>query len=365
MKTIKHKKSTLVLLISVIMMFSGVAIYADDFVVDPFRITSEDGSKVFIYTPNPHFNRRRDSRLPATGLYYNTDPLELIYLLDDIGWAFENDFFFSPDFRHLAFFRELSFDIALEFYEDGILIKRYMIDDLVKNMNEVWFSTSSAHWAKRASRNFDTTNNILTVTTVDNLTHVFDIKTGETINGTVGDTPSSWAQESVERASDLGLLPDSFRYGFEKNTTRAEFAAIAIALYEHFREPVTGRITFTDTNDSNVERVAYLGIATGVGNNRFDPNSPLTREQAAVMLANLAEALGHPLVPLPTSPPGQSLLLTDHSYISSWAVLDVEQVYAAGIMGSVDNGISVFAPQQPYTREQSIVTIMRLFDMVK
>ena len=47
-------------------------------------------------------------------------------------------------------------------------------------------------------------------------------------------------------------------------------------IYEHFREPITGRHTFigtADTADPNVEKAAYLGIVSGIGNNRFDPDS--------------------------------------------------------------------------------------------
>jgi hypothetical protein len=39
------------------------------------------------------------------------------------------------------------------------------------------------------------------------------------------------------------------------------------------------------------------------------------------------------------------------------------QMQATGIMGGVGN--NTFAPKDPYTREQSIITIMRLYDVVK
>ena len=167
--------------------------------------------------------------------------------------------------------------------------------------------------------------------------------------------PSSWAGESVERAGELGLLPDVFCSGYRRSTTRAEFAAIAIALYEYFREPITGRATFIDTTDTNVEKAAYLGIVTGIGNNRFDPYSPLTREQAAVMIARLAYAIGQPL---PLADP----TFADNAAISSWAVDAVGQVQAAGIMGGV--GDNSFAPGGDYTTEQSIITMLRLFEIL-
>jgi len=180
-KSLSKRGFATVVLLAIITMFGGITAYADDFVIDPFRIVSEDGSRVFIYTPNPYFRWERDSILPETGVYYATEPLELIYLLEGTGWAFERDFVFSQDFRHLAFFVGMSFDIALEFYEDGVLIKRCMIDDLVENMDEVSVTTSRAWWEEWSGRSFDSANNTLTVTTVDNLTYVFDITTGDIV----------------------------------------------------------------------------------------------------------------------------------------------------------------------------------------
>ena len=169
------------------------------------------------------------------------------------------------------------------------------------------------------------------------------------------ETPSSWAVEHVQRANALGLVPAHLNSSFSQATTRAEFTALAVALYESVMGEITGRVTFADTNDVNVEKMAYLGVVSGVGNNRFDPNARLTREQAAVMISRLADSMGHPL-------PRQAATFADNAAVSSWAVDGVGHVQAAGIMSGVGN--NRFAPQDPYTREQSIITMLRLFDIV-
>jgi len=179
------------------------------------------------------------------------------------------------------------------------------------------------------------------------------------------EVPSSWAQEAVERAGELGILPDTFRAGFGRSTTRAEFASIAVALYEHFGGSVTGRATFADTTDVSVEKAAYLGIVSGVGNNRFDPSSPLTREQAAVMLVRLFFAIHANLgtdLPVMLELPYLPEAFTDYEQVASWAFDSVASVSVLGIMGGVGN--NRFDPGGSYTIEQSIVTILRLFDMV-
>jgi len=168
-------------------------------------------------------------------------------------------------------------------------------------------------------------------------------------------SPSDWAADAVEEAIELGIVPSTLRSNYQRPTTRAEFAAIAVALYENQRGTITGRENFTDTNSISVSKAAYIGIVQGVGNNRFNPYGELTREMAAVLVARLAYVLGNPL---PESAP----TFTDNNRISGWAVDEVGQVQATGIMGGIGN--NQFDPGGSYTREQSIVTMMRLYDLI-
>jgi len=171
------------------------------------------------------------------------------------------------------------------------------------------------------------------------------------------ETPSSWAVEPVNAAIAAGLVPQSLQSQYTQAATRAEFTALAVALYETVTgREIAGRMHFNDTNDINVQKMGYLGIVAGVGDGNFAPNSTLTREQAAVMLARLADVIGQPL---PSSAP----TFADNAQISSWAVDGVGQMQASGIMGGVGN--NQFSPSGSYTREQSIVTMMRLFDILK
>jgi len=163
--------------------------------------------------------------------------------------------------------------------------------------------------------------------------------------------PSSWALGQVNEAIAARIVPLSLQSRYTQTITRAEFSALGVALYENLKGEITERITFVDTNDVNVEKMAAVGVVSGVGNNSFAPNDTLTREQAAVMLSNLARVLDHPLTP---SPPD----FTDNTLISPWAYEFVGKVQRARIMSGVGDG--KFDPWGAYTREQSIVTILRL-----
>ena len=144
---------------------------------------------------------------------------------------------------------------------------------------------------------------------------------------------------------------------YRSNATRAEFCAFATALYESITgTPITERKSFVDTTDINVEKMGALGVVTGVGEDRFNPHGLLTREQAATMLSRLSAALGAPL-------PESASAFTDNSEISAWARTQVGQVQAAGIMQGVGN--NTFDPDGSYTREQSIATILRLYNALQ
>jgi hypothetical protein len=168
--------------------------------------------------------------------------------------------------------------------------------------------------------------------------------------------PSSWAAASVNAAIAGGLVPSVLQSKYTQPTTRVEYCALAVALYEKHSGEITERAKFSDTIDVNVEKMAALGVVNGVGDNKFDPDAKLTREQAAVMLSRLADALGKPLA-------AKDATFADNAKISSWAIEGVGQVQAAGIMSGV--GDNTFAPKEPYTREQSIITMLRLWDAVK
>jgi len=173
---------------------------------------------------------------------------------------------------------------------------------------------------------------------------------------TTVDQPSSWAAWWVNTAIEEGLVPKNLQSQYTQAATRAEFAALAVTLYETVTgREITERATFNDTTDINVQKMGGLGVVTGVGGGNFNPNGTITREQAAVMIARLAVAIGQPL---PESVP----TFADNAQISSWAVDGVGQVQASGIMGGVGN--NRFSPQGNYTREQSIITMVRMFEIL-
>jgi len=71
-------------------------------------------------------------------------------------------------------------------------------------------------------------------------------------------TASSWARDYISLAVYMGLVPEELQNNYTAQTTRAEFAALAVALYERELGEIRGRVNFTDTDDINVRKMASL-----------------------------------------------------------------------------------------------------------
>lgn len=165
----------------------------------------------------------------------------------------------------------------------------------------------------------------------------------------------SVSKSPVELANELYLIPDELNKDFGKVITRAEFSQLAVMLYEKLNGPIIPTITFTDTNNINVRKAATIGIVSGVGNGRFNPHGELTREQASKIVDLLANTLG-------LIPKNGALTYADNNKISEWAKPFVASVGANKLMTGEPNNL--FNPKGNYTRTQSIITLMRIYDAV-
>lgn len=165
-------------------------------------------------------------------------------------------------------------------------------------------------------------------------------------------TPSTWAQDAVKEAMEMKIVNKPLQKKYNQPITRLEFCELAANYYEKATgSVVTTLASFDDTDSLAVRKMGGIGIINGVGDNKFAPNDLLTREQAAIILMRMTEKLGRSLT-------AYTPTFDDNNEISSWAFAQVGQAQATGVMGGVGN--NRFDPQGYYTREQSIVTIMRL-----
>jgi len=218
-----------------------------------------------------------------------------------------------------------------------------------------------------------------------------DIDAVAGLNAKVPPQGSSWASAELEKADALGLIPDSLKSAdLTKPITRAEFAAIAVKVYESLTgektTPSAGG-TFTDTKDTEVLKAHNTGLmmgissAPGVPATKFEPNTILNRETAATALTRVLKRAYIPGWSFETD--GNFKLnytkpaaFADDAHISGWAKDSVYFMAANGIIKGKDAGKNLFAPKEVATagqavgfanatREEAIIIGLRLVENLK
>ncbi len=175
-----------------------------------------------------------------------------------------------------------------------------------------------------------------------------------------GATASEWAVSELEKAEEMGLIPEILDGAdLTADITRAEFAAVAVKVYEALSGTAALPNTvnpFTDTSDIEVLKAYNLGITTGVSEDKFAPNTLLNREQAATMLTRTfkrATMNGWTIqndaqFALTYDKPSA---FADDKDISDWAKDSVYFMAANNIINGVGN--NKFAPKNVTTEEQA------------
>lgn len=166
--------------------------------------------------------------------------------------------------------------------------------------------------------------------------------------------PSAWYIDYVQFVYDNGLMTGTSKTTFAPEVTLSR-AMVAQVLYNYDKRVdspyrATNGKTFKDVskNDWFYEAIQWAsanGIASGVGNGYFEPNSPVTREQVAQFLYNYN---GRPSV-------SGNLPFSDADKVSGWAKNAMLWAYQNKIINgttSPDGGL-LLDPQGGATRAQA------------
>lgn len=152
---------------------------------------------------------------------------------------------------------------------------------------------------------------------------------------------AQWAQSSVLRMEQLGLIPASVKDKSMAGTiTRADLCRIAMRSYklltwltdEDLGEPED---VFTDTDDIDVLNACALGIVGGRGNGIFDPDSPITRQDFFTVCANFLRAVDYWYVDDITHDLSR---FPDADNLAGYAVQPTQVLVNLGIVNGDDTG---------------------------
>lgn len=181
------------------------------------------------------------------------------------------------------------------------------------------------------------------------------------------DAPAPWALQEVNAAIEKGLVPTELQSDYQKPITRKEFSKLVVTMIEKKSGKAIGNFVtdkglaipaqspFTDVNDPYVSAAFSLSIVNGIGNDLFDPNKTINRQEAAKMLTATATALGY-------QTDAEAPRFDDEGQIDSWAKPYIGYMVQIGVMKGSDNR---FDPKGTYVRQMAFITMNRIFENLK
>ena len=171
---------------------------------------------------------------------------------------------------------------------------------------------------------------------------------------------NAWYVGAVEYAVQNGLMNGvgGDQFNPEGSMTRAMLVTV---LWRFEGEPEAGKNTFSDVPNGQwyTDAVAWAaanGVVNGVGNNRFDPEGKITREQMATILYRYAEKKG-----IDTGKRAELGAFPDAKQVSAYAKDPVQWAVAEKIINGSDGKL---LPQGDATRAQVATILMRFIENI-
>lgn len=191
-------------------------------------------------------------------------------------------------------------------------------------------------------------------------------------------TASGWAIEEVKNAHRRGLIPERLATAdLKQGATRLEFVEICVQVYLAMTGETmlpTAVSPFIDCDDLAARYAYQLGITNGTSGSvtnatlKFEPNKPITRQDAATMLARVYKRAVMPGWSIATdgkydfsyTAPAP---FADDSVIAAYAKQNVYYMAANSIIkGEERGGQFYFNPYGNITREQALLIGVRMLD---
>lgn len=178
------------------------------------------------------------------------------------------------------------------------------------------------------------------------------------------DVKDSWAKTDIQFVVENGLFKgvSETKFGAKESMTRG---MIVTVLHRLAGTPqVEANSTFKDVKDDAFynDAVAWanaLNIVTGSGDNKFNPNQSVTREQLAVMLYRFATITGV----VKEDKIASNQVFKDEAKVSDWAKEAMNWAVSVGILaGNADNTLN---PNGTATRAEVAAMINRFCSITK
>ena len=174
--------------------------------------------------------------------------------------------------------------------------------------------------------------------------------------------PDWWSHKGLDYCLKNGIMNGmgGGRVNPTGTTTRAQLVTMLYRMTDVDTDYSLYYVPFYDVEPgayyyAAVAWAADQHIVDGVGGNRFDPDSPITREQIATIFLRYTNVYGGGAA-------GSASLSSfpDAGKVSAWALEAMQWAVANGIItGSAEDGVDYLRPQGDAKREQVATIIMR------
>jgi len=180
---------------------------------------------------------------------------------------------------------------------------------------------------------------------------------------TFADISTHWAKSDIEYLATRGIVNGVKEDTFEPNRkiTRAEFVKMLVNIL-NLDTNETSNKAFTDVAENSwyyryVAAASNAGLVNGVSETLFAPNSPITRQEMAVMATNSLK-IKNKLMASIQEKESELEQFKDVSEISHWAKDACLAALEDGII--TGRGAELLAPKDDTTRAESAVIIKRI-----
>lgn len=171
-----------------------------------------------------------------------------------------------------------------------------------------------------------------------------------------------WSYPGIAFCVKTGLMSGTDTHTFAPHavTTRAQVVQV---LYNLMEEPeVSGTTPFTDlTADWYQDAVLWAyqtGVVAGTSATTFDPESPVTREQIAVILMGYADMVQHLKH---TWTPADLSAFPDGASVSDWAQAAMADAVALELISGAETDDGIFLQPQGDAAREQVATILQSF----
>ncbi|WP_438448431.1 S-layer homology domain-containing protein [Gorillibacterium sp. sgz5001074] len=168
-----------------------------------------------------------------------------------------------------------------------------------------------------------------------------------------------WARMQIESLAASGIIKGTSAAAFSPGEaiTRADFMCLLVRALQLHAEP-DGQfddVEPSDYYDREVGIARKLGIAQGIGDNRFDPGGRISRQDMIVLATRAMKKAGR-MLDEPASDLGG---FRDSEEVAAYAVNALGQMHKAGIIQG-HNGM--IKPNDTATRAEAAVILYRLLN---